>query len=102
MFNFCASGASATARHEHVSRDARMLEALDLSLRTRRGVPVEAIDRTGLASLLEVEGDRVQLRHGGRRYDLDFETFVAYLTNRLQQLKDPAQRRLLRQIGATG
>jgi uncharacterized protein (TIGR03083 family) len=50
----------------------------------------------------EVDGDRVELQKRGRRYDLDFETFVAYLTNRPQQLKDPAQRRLLRQIGATG
>ena len=50
----------------------------------------------------EVDGDRVELRHRGRRYDLDFETFIAYLTNRPQQLKDPAGRRLLRQLGATG
>jgi len=41
----------------------------------------------------------VRLRHGRRQYDLDFETFIAYLTNRPQQLKDPAGRRLLRQLG---
>ena len=56
------------------------------------GEPVNAV----------VERDRVTLRHRGRPYDLDFETFVAYLTNRPQQLKDPAVRRLLRQLGVTG
>jgi hypothetical protein len=50
----------------------------------------------------EVWRDRVGLQYGGRRYELDFETFVAYLTNRPQQLKDPAGRRLLRQLGARG
>jgi hypothetical protein len=50
----------------------------------------------------EVERDYVSLRHRGRRYDLDFETFIAYLTNRPQQLNDPAGRRLLRQLGARG
>ena len=50
----------------------------------------------------EVERDHVQLRYRGRRYDLDFETFIAYLTNRPQQLKDRAGRQLLRQLGATG
>jgi uncharacterized protein (TIGR03083 family) len=50
----------------------------------------------------EVDHDRVQLRHDGRRFDLDFETFIAYLTNRPQQLADPAGRRLLRQLGTKG
>jgi hypothetical protein len=50
----------------------------------------------------EVERDRVRLHHRGRRYELNFETFIAYLTNRPQQLKDPAGRQLLRQLGARG
>ena len=50
----------------------------------------------------QVERDRVRIRDRGQRYDLDFETFIAYLTNRPQQLKDPAGRRLLRQLGAGG
>jgi len=51
---------------------------------------------------VEVERDRVRLRHGGREYDLDFETFIAYLSDRPQQLTDPAGRRLLGQLGARG
>ena len=50
----------------------------------------------------EVGRDRVNLRQGGRRYDLDFETFTAYLTGRPQQLNDPAGRKLLRQLGVQG
>jgi hypothetical protein len=50
----------------------------------------------------EVDGEHVELRLRGRRYDLDFETFIAYLTNRPQQLKDPVGRRLLRQLGKQG
>jgi Mycothiol maleylpyruvate isomerase N-terminal domain len=49
-----------------------------------------------------VDGSHVRLRRGRREYDLDFETFIAYLTNRPQQLKDPAGRRLVRELGATG
>jgi hypothetical protein len=49
-----------------------------------------------------VDGRRVRLRRGRREYDLDFETFIAYLTNRPQQLKDPAGRRLVRELSATG
>jgi hypothetical protein len=49
-----------------------------------------------------VDGGHVRLRRGQREYDLDFETFIAYLTNRPQQLKDPAGRRLVRKLGATG
>jgi uncharacterized protein (TIGR03083 family) len=49
-----------------------------------------------------LEGDRVRLRQDGREHELDLETFIAYLTNRPQQLRDPKQRRLVRQLGATG
>jgi hypothetical protein len=50
----------------------------------------------------QVERDRVLLRNGKRQYDLDFETFIAYLTNRPQQLTDRGQRTLVRRLGATG
>jgi uncharacterized protein (TIGR03083 family) len=50
----------------------------------------------------EVERNHVRLRYRGRLYDLDFETFIAYLTDRPQQLKDPRGRRQLRQLGVQG
>jgi hypothetical protein len=71
-------------------------------LRWRVAFGLFAAHEEGEAVNAEVEHDRVQLRHRGRRYDLDFETFIAYLTNRPQQLKDPAARRLVRQLGARG
>jgi hypothetical protein len=71
-------------------------------LRWRVAFGLYAAHEEGEAVDAEVDRDRVRLRHGRRQYDLDFETFIAYLTNRPQQLKDPAGRRLLRQLGATG
>ena len=50
----------------------------------------------------EVIGDRVRLRHRGRDHDLNLETFIAFLTNRPQQLKDARARTLVRRLGATG
>jgi len=50
----------------------------------------------------EVDRDRVLLGNGKRQYDLDFETFIAYLTNRPQQLNDRGQRSLVRRLVATG
>ena len=50
----------------------------------------------------ELESDRARVRHEGRVYELDFESFIAYLTNRPQQLKNPEQRALVRRLGATG
>jgi len=38
------------------------------------------------------------VRRAGREIDLDLETFIAYLTNRPQQLKDPSQRALVRRL----
>ena len=66
--------------------------AFGLFAAREEGEPVDA----------EVEREWVRLRHRGQAYELDFETFIAYLTNRPQQLKDPVGRRLLRQLGATG
>jgi hypothetical protein len=50
----------------------------------------------------EMDGDRVHLRHRSRTHELDLETFIAYLTDRPQQLKDPRARALVRRLGATG
>jgi hypothetical protein len=71
-------------------------------LRWRVAFGLVAAHEEGESVDAEVEGDRVRLRHGGRRYDLDFETFIAYLTNRPQQLSDRGRRTLVRRLGATG
>jgi uncharacterized protein (TIGR03083 family) len=55
----------------------------------------EAID----ARLLD---GRVRVRARGRTEDLDLETFVAFVTNRPQQLRDSAGRRLLAALGKRG
>ena len=46
----------------------------------------------------QLKGDRVRLHRSGRDIALDLETFIAYLTNRPQQLKDPGQRALVRRL----
>jgi hypothetical protein len=71
-------------------------------LRWRVAFGLIAAHEEGEAIDAEVEHDRVRLRQGRGQYDLDFETFIAFLTNRPQQLKNPAGRRLVRQLGATG
>ena len=50
----------------------------------------------------ELHGDEVHLRQDGAIHRLELESFIAYLTDRPQQLKDPKQRALLRRLGATG
>lgn len=50
----------------------------------------------------ELDDDQVRLRQDGNDYQLDLESFIAYLTNRPQQLKDPRKRTLVRHLGATG
>ncbi|MDQ6884148.1 MAG: maleylpyruvate isomerase family mycothiol-dependent enzyme [Candidatus Dormibacteraeota bacterium] len=47
-------------------------------------------------------GDVAELSHDGHVYKLDLETFVAYLNNRPQQLRDAGKRRLVRQLAAAG
>jgi hypothetical protein len=49
-----------------------------------------------------LRGDEVDLRHDGAVHRLELEAFIAYLTNRPQQMKDPTQRALVRRLGATG
>jgi len=46
-------GLTVEAADERLDDDARTLEALQLSLRTRHGVPREALDATGLPGLVE-------------------------------------------------
>jgi uncharacterized protein (TIGR03083 family) len=50
----------------------------------------------------ELRGDEVYLRQDGAVHRLGLETFIAYLTNRPQQLKDRRQRAVVRKLGATG
>lgn len=50
----------------------------------------------------ELDDNRVRLRQDGKDYELDLESFIAYLTNRPQQLKDRRRRALVRQLGASG
>ncbi len=63
------AGEDPVAGSEHLEGGARALEALQLSLRTLAGVPVEALpepDRIELASLVEVRGERLVLTRRGR------------------------------------
>jgi hypothetical protein len=66
--------------------------AFGLFAAREEGEPVDA----------EIIGARVRLRDRGRDHELDLETFVAYLTNRPQQLKDARARATIRRLGATG
>jgi uncharacterized protein (TIGR03083 family) len=71
-------------------------------LRWRVAFGLFAANEEGDAVSATMDGDMVTLRQNGQKHDLDLETFVAYLTNRPQQLRDPAKRRLVKQLGATG
>jgi hypothetical protein len=66
--------------------------AFGLFAAREEGEPVDA----------ELGGDEVDLRQDGTVHRLELETFIAYLTNRPQQLSDPKQRALVRRLGATG
>jgi uncharacterized protein (TIGR03083 family) len=79
---------SASERQEQL----RWRAAFGIFAAREEGDPVNAL----------MDGDRVSLRKGGRDVALDLETFIAYLTNRPQQLKDRRQRALVRRLGATG
>jgi putative oxygen-independent coproporphyrinogen III oxidase len=61
-----ASGTSPVAADERLAADDRRLEALQLSLRTRQGVPVGALDPAGLPGLVVEHGDRLVLTREGR------------------------------------
>jgi oxygen-independent coproporphyrinogen-3 oxidase len=60
-------GHSAEAAGEDLDADTRHLEGLQLALRTRRGVPGDALDTAELPDgLVEPDGDRVVLTRAGR------------------------------------
>jgi putative oxygen-independent coproporphyrinogen III oxidase len=59
-------GASVEAADEVLDAPTRAREALELSLRTRRGVPVGTLDIAPLENLVEVVGERVILTRKGR------------------------------------
>ncbi len=60
------SGRSAEADREDLDAATRRIEGLQLSLRTRDGVPVEALDREELGDLVEESGGRLMLTRAGR------------------------------------
>ena len=49
-----------------------------------------------------IKNGTVALRRGGRVWELDLETFIAFLANRPQHLKDLEKRRLLFRLGRRG
>ena len=63
------AGRSPEAASEELDEDARRLEGLQLSLRTRAGVPADSLapeDRADLDDLVVDDGDRVRLTVSGR------------------------------------
>jgi putative oxygen-independent coproporphyrinogen III oxidase len=61
-----SSGASTEGGFEELDVEARAMEALQLSLRTRDGVPIGALPLEELDGLVEVVGARVVLTRAGR------------------------------------
>ncbi|NCZ88625.1 MAG: radical SAM family heme chaperone HemW [Actinobacteria bacterium] len=63
------SGESAESSHESLDARTRKLERLQLQLRTRDGVPLDALsdeDRSELSELVQPRGDRLVLTRAGR------------------------------------
>lgn len=60
------AGRPTMASGEELDAEARRIEALQLALRTRDGVPAGALDGSGLDGLVEPSGDRVVLTRAGR------------------------------------
>jgi oxygen-independent coproporphyrinogen-3 oxidase len=61
-----AAGRSAEAAGEDLDADTRRIEGLQLSLRTRAGVPLDSLDRDDLGDLVEQQGERLVLTRAGR------------------------------------
>lgn len=61
-----AAGRSPEAAGERLGSDERRLEALQLALRTRGGVPAAALPVEDVGGLVEIEGDRAVLTVRGR------------------------------------
>jgi len=59
-------GVSAEAAGEELPEDERRIEALQLALRTRLGVPREALPEQELGGLVTLDGDRLVLTRRGR------------------------------------
>lgn len=59
-------GESTEAAGESLDEPTRRFERLELSLRTRHGVPADALDADGLDGLVEPRGERVVLTRAGR------------------------------------
>ena len=57
-----------------------------------------AAEEDGEPEDAELHGDRATLRKDGREYEVDLESFIAYLTRRPQQLRDARQRSLVRRL----
>jgi putative oxygen-independent coproporphyrinogen III oxidase len=60
------AGRSPEAAGERLGSDERRLEALQLAIRTRGGVPAAALPPEGIGDLVEIEGDRAVLTVRGR------------------------------------
>jgi oxygen-independent coproporphyrinogen-3 oxidase len=61
-----AAGAPTEAAGETLDAETRRVDGLQLSLRTRSGVPADALDTDELDGLVRVEGERVVLTRAGR------------------------------------
>ncbi len=59
-------GESVEASGEELDSETRRIEGLQLRLRTRDGVPLDALDGDGLDGLVERDGDRWVLTRSGR------------------------------------
>jgi uncharacterized protein (TIGR03083 family) len=75
---------SAAERREEL----RWRAAFGLFAAREEGEPIDAT----------LDEDHVRLRNQDQEHELDLETFIAYLTGRPQQLKDPKQRALVRRL----
>jgi putative oxygen-independent coproporphyrinogen III oxidase len=60
------AGTTTEAAGETLDDETRRIEGLQLALRMREGVPIDALVLDNLEGLVEVEGDRVVLTRGGR------------------------------------
>jgi oxygen-independent coproporphyrinogen-3 oxidase len=60
------AGEPTEAAGETLDDETRRLEGLQLAVRMREGIPVEALDLTDLDGLVHREGDRVVLTRSGR------------------------------------
>jgi uncharacterized protein (TIGR03083 family) len=67
-------------------------------LRWRAAFGIFAAREEGEEIDARLTDDGAKLRLDGKVHELDLETFIAYLTNRPQQLKDAKKRKLVREL----